>query len=478
MAAEVIGLTKLIVKGYVYNKHSTDKNRTWWACVRYGKDGKNSCRARATTSNINTTPYEDVKLYRGPDISIHNHLPIPEDVERANKCRAKKSPSPNLKRQSPSPEQNTSCEQVDPDRINFMRDPVRYRKFLLKFTEDPSFDRESIIRALDAVSNLGVSRTAACALVQSNRSKITVDLDVLSSNIITASSSSHSKTNSTQVDDQASHSSVTPKVKPQIEQSASQATTTKDVQDTNTHPPVKKKGKKDNAQMMELLTTTIESTIETMQHITELMQANKDKKDKKKRKKEREEKRRVKKLKIRIIPPVPNSIPIRSLSSPDSVCTSIASPVKDFKDEFPVIDLTVEEDTKLRNVCGIPSDFRVEPTRPQPSCVYNASAVLIPDSLNASSSNPLMNGGAMANSYLQDKPNVTPTVVQDFFYNPVTIQQLNFGAQYPSWDFNNVQTPLQSLRGMANSFVTDMGQFRPFSSMRQPLPISHDARRT
>ncbi|KAJ8665057.1 hypothetical protein QAD02_006719 [Eretmocerus hayati] len=508
MEGQLIGQTRLLIDGYVYSKHQNQANTTSWVCVKYCNRPKAHCSARASSSNI-SKPNGKLSIFKGPKESCHNHPPDPEDIKLASKLAQKKATlkGHNEVKKSSITDENSGSRKTNKARISkttkivketspiimesnipihehfpgstkvnvgkksaqkqedttvayqdFIEDPVRYREFLLKFTENPSFGREAIMKALNAVSDLGISRTAACALIQSNESKITADLDKLSTSII------------------GSPLLSPPIIPSTISEIISVDTLSKPpetVSDVENVEPVcgnrikTKKRKLENEKIMGLLRSTMETTLKTMQNFTEFMTT---KKEKRKKKKEKKEKR---KIIVRIVPPVPENVPTSnapSHASQSDLSSNLTEKLaKRIKQEIPVIDLADDDNMesshgnegqcsiRIESTSSVESSFfdslSTPDTTEQQTMNYNR-----PNHANSLAAHGLMQGYHYDSStpFMNNRWNT-----QEPMYNPVILQQFNPGYQILDWSAKNLQVARQNSTGISNSYQT--GASHPFA---------------
>ncbi|KAJ8665060.1 hypothetical protein QAD02_006722 [Eretmocerus hayati] len=180
MEGQLIGPHRLLIGEYLYFKDSSHGKRTFWVCPRYHKSDSRiqRCSARASTSNI-TQNDGKIIVYIGPNESSHNHRP--DSLSKFDRGDGGITIAIRGLRGSAKTKKNVAHSQG----LDFMEDTAKYRKFLLKFSNNPSFDRESICQVLDDIWNfdcLGVSRDGVCLLIQCNKSKVLSDLGILKSN--------------------------------------------------------------------------------------------------------------------------------------------------------------------------------------------------------------------------------------------------------------------------------------------------------
>ncbi|KAJ8665080.1 hypothetical protein QAD02_006742 [Eretmocerus hayati] len=207
-SVKLIG-NRLCIDGYVYLVHEKFDNRVAWRCRRR-RSPTNRCLARATTSKF--MDGEEPIVKSGPKESKHNHPPILEDIEEAKRfeqfgrhaakrnrkvtSRTRAQPKAQLlpihKHESnskPSLENSNVSKKQRQESVtshrhgntfrSLLNDSCNYRCFLLKFLENPIFDRKSIIAALSSVYKSLNGCLMAYGTILENKDKIQSDIEAL-----------------------------------------------------------------------------------------------------------------------------------------------------------------------------------------------------------------------------------------------------------------------------------------------------------
>ncbi|KAJ8665056.1 hypothetical protein QAD02_006718 [Eretmocerus hayati] len=189
----LIGPRRLMIGGYVYWKTNKNGSRAHWMCPRYPpKFGKQRCRARALTSNIDENDGR-IDVIQGPIESRHNHPPYlsiggarsnSEDQLPTDGGGKSKLPFCDIPLRMRRRKRGQTTYKISSyDRaFRFLKEPVNYQEILSKFVDNPSFDKESIFRIIDSIwdlASLGISRIKLCRIILMHEYKIKADLHIL-----------------------------------------------------------------------------------------------------------------------------------------------------------------------------------------------------------------------------------------------------------------------------------------------------------
>ncbi|KAJ8665063.1 hypothetical protein QAD02_006725 [Eretmocerus hayati] len=208
---------------------------------------------------------------------------------------------------------NDRCK--DCNWANFINDPVKYQDFLLALSASSSFDEEDIMKALQIVSNLGMSQSAACFLIHKYWSKIKTDLDILLKETVSSSAPSPPLvTSSINTVDEVPSETVL-----QTELSFTSAAVLASVEHTKETdkeclPQIDQGEQLGTQRIIKLMTTNIEISTKTMECLTKFLKLKNSRRDV-------------------IISTVPQ--------------TPFGDDMREIKQEHPVIDLTGDDDVKF-----------------------------------------------------------------------------------------------------------------------------------
>ncbi|KAJ8665053.1 hypothetical protein QAD02_006715 [Eretmocerus hayati] len=247
LEVQVIGCTRLLLDGYAYGRHQILEKKTGWYCVRNKREASSRCYARIYTSNVKENDGK-VVVYQYPGMSAHNHPPNPEDIgkPRASRRKIKEKGFINSSRaQKPK----LSDGPYDFHQTDFVRDPMKYHEFSMKFFENPSFVKGAIDRAVDVLSS-NIMTTPVSSSSKETETNTNSLGSTLVSNLSSQVASSSSTTTSQTIDPTTS----------QIESESD-----------NICPIPIEIENMGNEKTIEVLTTTIEATFITVQQLAELL---------------------------------------------------------------------------------------------------------------------------------------------------------------------------------------------------------------
>ncbi|KAJ8665067.1 hypothetical protein QAD02_006729 [Eretmocerus hayati] len=215
---------RLIVNGFVFNRNCrTGRTKIAWICKKYKerRQGAPRCPASALTSDPELGEFI---VYDKPNLYRHNHPPSLEDVEEIERTA-----SSNQDFSSNVPSHEDFCQEIEiendthgefyPPPIQNLRgqhsfvpeqsiksisnplisdqgpvikrrtkkllglaDPQVYRSFLVNFSENPKFEMETVMAALDGTHRKEISRLRAYVIILENRGKIERDLAAMRNN--------------------------------------------------------------------------------------------------------------------------------------------------------------------------------------------------------------------------------------------------------------------------------------------------------
>ncbi|KAJ8665040.1 hypothetical protein QAD02_006702 [Eretmocerus hayati] len=182
---------RLYIDGYMYGKVTKTNKGTDWICRRFHNTNVTP-KCEATARTIVRSPIEISFISGGPLESKHNHPPMTEEVEDAE-LLARFCGGENFTYQFVS-RADSSMEIQDIIRKPCLQDKneigsnseatdfscnlesLRYRRFLIEFSEKPIFGKNSIIRALNASHDSRYNLQTAYDIIMKNREKIMKDL--------------------------------------------------------------------------------------------------------------------------------------------------------------------------------------------------------------------------------------------------------------------------------------------------------------
>ncbi|KAJ8665064.1 hypothetical protein QAD02_006726 [Eretmocerus hayati] len=426
MSVESVGHNRLIIDGYVYSRDSRSARRTFWNCIRHRRGPSTPCSAKAASSHISETG-ENIVIFRGPKESAHSHPPEPKSAEIA---RAKRTAKRRSEVQKLVDRDEYTREYKDSHVLSLVKYPKRHQEAVTKSAKKSFCVREQRFFSFGTVLDPNVSQeTASNVIAQYDQLNPTNDLDRLSNS--TVSSSALLSPLSNMSDDcggdplsitmpvKALNSSVNSAVRVESTQSHSLRSTS-----------TKKSRKMRNKEMIELLSSTIDSTYRTIQQFSEIMAAKKE---------------------------IPQGTPIEV--TPWHPSTSIPNAIlaEEVKEVCPLIDLTDDRDVEFDDYMNYQSDLSLDSTIPQANNFSDAPSVFEPEYL---AEYPIADYGyspygfspyGLSPSYDPstyeymsiDQHNMLPSLEHHFLYQSVTTQQMDTTIQHHELTLHDIRVRIK-----------------------------------